>query len=172
MDVFQQHVQSHAGQQEAWPGDEIAGETGAKQECRRADVVRGACGAARVESVARESCCSFSITVTRSSRRVGNLPAEASSFVGRRQPLAELRSKLSTARLVSIVGPGGVGKTAWRSESQVTSRLFEDGAWLVELAELRDSALVANGVMAAFDLRDQAGSEPLALVLSYLRDKQ
>jgi len=104
---------------------------------------------------------------------VGNLPAEASSFVGRRQPLAELRSKLSTARLVSIVGPGGVGKTrlAIRIAGDLT-RGFKDGAWLVELAELRDSALVANGVMAAFDLSDQAGAEPLALVLSYLRDKQ
>src|SRR5215472_10184382 len=107
------------------------------------------------------------------SRMGWRLPADASSFVGRRQALAELRSKLSTARLVCIVGPGGVGKTrlAIRIAGDLARR-FKDGAWLVELAEVRDSALVANRVMAAFDLRDQAGGEPLALVLSYLRDKQ
>ncbi len=42
-------------------------------------------------------------------RRLGNLPAEATSFVGRRRELAELRTKLATARIVSLVGPGGVG---------------------------------------------------------------
>ena len=44
-------------------------------------------------------------------RRPGNLPAEATSFIGRRRELAELRKKLTAARLVSLVGPGGVGKT-------------------------------------------------------------
>jgi hypothetical protein len=41
----------------------------------------------------------------------GNLPAEATSFIGRRHELAELRIKLTTARLISLVGPGGVGIT-------------------------------------------------------------
>lgn len=111
--------------------------------------------------------------MTRSSRRPGNLPAEASIFVGRRQTLAELRRKLTTARLVTIVGPGGVGKTrlAVRFASDL-ARGFQDGAWLVELAELRDPTLVVNIGMAALGLRDQGGGDPLALVLSYLRDKQ
>jgi predicted ATPase len=116
---------------------------------------------------------SISIAVTRSSRRSGNLPAEASSFVGRRRVLAELRGKLSRARLVSVVGPGGVGKTRLaRRIARDLERGFRDGAWLVELAEVRDSTLVPNSVMAALDLRDQAGGKPLTLVLSYLRDKQ
>jgi hypothetical protein len=42
-------------------------------------------------------------------RRSGNLPTEATSFIGRRSELAELRKKLTAARLVSLVGPGGVG---------------------------------------------------------------
>ncbi len=111
--------------------------------------------------------------MTGSSRRSGNLPAEASSFVGRRRALAELRVKLSSARLVSVVGPGGVGKTrlAVRIAADL-ARGFRDGAWLVELADVRDAALVANSVMAALDLRDQAGGEPRRLVLSYLRDRQ
>jgi len=44
-------------------------------------------------------------------RRAGNLPAEATSFVGRRRELAELKKKLAGARLVTLVGPGGVGKS-------------------------------------------------------------
>ncbi|TME56968.1 MAG: ATP-binding protein [Chloroflexi bacterium] len=47
----------------------------------------------------------------RPARRSGNLPADATSFIGRRPELAELRRKLASARLVSLVGPGGVGKT-------------------------------------------------------------
>jgi predicted ATPase/DNA-binding CsgD family transcriptional regulator len=111
--------------------------------------------------------------MARPTRHPGNLPAEATSFIGRRRELAELRKKLTEARLVSLVGPGGVGKTrlAIRMATDL-GRGFPDGAWLVELAELRDAALVGNAVMAALDLRDQAATEPRALLLSYLRDKQ
>jgi len=106
-------------------------------------------------------------------RRLGNLPAEATSFIGRRRELAELRKKLASARVVSLVGPGGVGKTrlAIRAATNL-ARGFRNGAWLVELAEVRDSALVGNAVMAALDLRDQAATEPLALLRSYLADKE
>jgi predicted ATPase/DNA-binding CsgD family transcriptional regulator len=106
-------------------------------------------------------------------RRSGNLPAEASSFVGRRRELAELRRKLTAARLVSLTGPGGVGKSrlALRIATDL-ARGFPGGAWMVELAEIQDPALVGNAVLAALDLRDQAATEPLPLLLSYLRDKE
>ena len=106
-------------------------------------------------------------------RRSGNLPAEATSFIGRRRELAEIRKKLAGARLVSLVGPGGVGKTrlAVRIAADL-ARGFGGGGWLVELAEVLDPALVSNAVMAALDLRDQAASEPLPLLLSYLQDKE
>jgi predicted ATPase/DNA-binding CsgD family transcriptional regulator len=106
-------------------------------------------------------------------RRSGNLPAEATSFIGRHSELAELRKKLAAARLVSLVGPGGVGKTRFAIRAGTDlARGFPDGAWLVQLAELEDSTLVGNAVLAALDLRDQAATEPLALLLSYLRDKE
>ncbi|HKF19854.1 MAG TPA: NB-ARC domain-containing protein [Candidatus Dormibacteraeota bacterium] len=75
--------------------------------------------------------------------------------------------------MVSLVGPGGVGKSrlAIRAATDL-GRDFSGGAWLVELAEVRDSALVGNAVMAALDLRDQAATEPRAMVLSYLRDRE
>src|SRR5205809_4211859 len=105
-------------------------------------------------------------------RRPGNLPAEATSFVGRRRELAELRRKWGTVRIVSLVGPGGVGKTrlALRAATDL-ARGFPAGAWLVELADVRDPGLVANAVMAALDLRDQAATDPVALLLAYLESK-
>src|SRR3989449_11408212 len=106
-------------------------------------------------------------------RRLGNLPAEATSFVGRRRELAELRRKLATVRIVSLVGPGGVGKTrlAIRAATDL-ARAFPAGAWLVELADVRGSGLVANAVVAALDLRDQAATDPITLLLGYLENKE
>ena len=111
--------------------------------------------------------------MARSRHPLGNLPAETTSFVGRRRELGEVRKKLTTARLVSLVGPGGVGKTrlALRTAADL-GRGFVDGAWLVELAEVRDGALVTNAVLAALDLRDQAGMKPLHILLADLRNRQ
>jgi len=111
--------------------------------------------------------------MARPKHRLGNLPAEATSFVGRRRELGEIRKKLTTARLVSLVGPGGVGKTrlALRIASDL-GRGFADGAWLVELADVRDGALVTNAVLAALDLRDQSAMKPLQILLSDLQNRQ
>ncbi len=111
--------------------------------------------------------------MARPKHRLGNLPAEATSFVGRRRELGEIRKKLTTARLVSLVGPGGVGKT--RLGLQIASDLgrgFADGAWLVELAEIRDGALVTNAVLEALDLRDQSATQPLQILLADLQNRQ
>jgi predicted ATPase/DNA-binding CsgD family transcriptional regulator len=124
------------------------------------------------ESVARGGS-SFLFTMARPTRRSGNLPAEVTSFIGRRRELADLRKQLAAARLVSLVGPGGVGKTrlAIRIATDL-ARGFPHGAWLVELADVRDPVLVANAVIAALDLRDLAATEPPTLLLSYLTEKQ
>src|SRR5258708_2152504 len=92
---------------------------------------------------------------------------------GRRRELAGRGRKRAAARLVSLVGPGGVGKSrlAIRIATDL-GRGFPGGAWLVELAEVRDPALVGNAVIAALDLRDQAATEPRALLLSYLQDRR
>jgi predicted ATPase/DNA-binding CsgD family transcriptional regulator len=111
--------------------------------------------------------------MARPARRSGNLPAEATSFVGRKRELAEIRRKLTESRLVCLTGPGGVGKTrlAIRAATDLT-RGFRAGAWLVELAEVGDPALVTTAVLAALDLRDQTATAPIAVLRGYLRDKQ
>src|SRR5262249_24565816 len=119
----------------------------------------------------RRGRSNFGCSMARPARRMGNIPAEATSFVGRRRELAELKHKLATgARVVTVVGPGGVGKPrlALRTASDL-GRGFQAGAWLVELADVRDPRLVANGVLAALDLRDQAATEPQALLLGHLQ---
>ncbi|HET7466101.1 MAG TPA: LuxR C-terminal-related transcriptional regulator [Candidatus Dormibacteraeota bacterium] len=110
------------------------------------------------------------ITMGRPRRPRGNLPAESTTFIGRHRELAELKKTLANARLVSLIGPGGVGKTrlAIRCAAEI-GRSFPDGAWLVELARLEDPALVPNALLSALDLRDQTAAEPLTLLLSYLR---
>jgi predicted ATPase/DNA-binding CsgD family transcriptional regulator len=111
--------------------------------------------------------------MARPKHRLGNLPAEATSFIGRRRELGEIRKKLTTARLLSLVGPGGVGKTrlALRIAADL-GRGFADGTWLVELAEVRDGSFVANAVLAALDLRDQTAMKPSQILISDLRNRQ
>jgi hypothetical protein len=94
-------------------------------------------------------------------RVVGNLPAELTSFVGRRDELAEVRRLLAGSRLVTLTGLGGVGKTrlALRAAAELR-RAFRDGVWLVQLDQLRDEALVAQVVAGALGLQDRAGSAP------------
>jgi len=104
-------------------------------------------------------------------RSVGNLPAELTSFVGRRHELAEAKRLLSVARLLTLTGAGGVGKTrlALRVAADVR-RAFPDGVWLVELADLRDPHLLPNTVASAFGLRSTA--DQAAGLVEYLEDKQ
>jgi hypothetical protein len=85
-----------------------------------------------------------------------NLPLQLTSFVGREQALATVRALLSAHRLVTLTGPGGVGRT--RLAQQVAAELlpaFPDGVWLVELAPLANPALVPQAVAAALGVREE-----------------
>ena len=79
-----------------------------------------------------------------------NLPSQLSSFIGRERAIAELKSLLSTTRLLTLTGAGGSGKT--RLALQVAATLmteFEQGIWWVELASLSDPVLVPQQVASS-----------------------
>jgi len=109
----------------------------------------------------------------RAQRQRGQLPAEVTAFVGRKVELSRTAAMLETGRLVTIVGPGGVGKTriALRVAAQVEDR-YPDGACLVELAGLEDPDLLCATLAACLGLPEQdAGSERDA-VFGYLRERR
>ncbi|RYE39476.1 MAG: hypothetical protein EOP24_44140 [Hyphomicrobiales bacterium] len=86
----------------------------------------------------------------------GNLPFEITSFVGRRRELSEAKSLLATARLLTLAGMGGVGKTrlALRVAAD-TRRRFADGVWLIELSEVHDPSLLLDVVTSSLGIRDR-----------------
>lgn len=109
--------------------------------------------------------------VARRSR--GNLPAELTSFVGRRRELTAIRSTLADARLLTLTGAGGVGKTRLSLHAgRELSRTMPDGVWLVELQELRNADLVPTAVMAMLGVRDQSDRSPVSLLVDYLAEKE
>lgn len=114
---------------------------------------------------------SGSDAVAEAQLRRGNLPFALSSFVGRRREVTELRRLLHQSRLVTLTGLGGVGKT--RLALRVAAHLereYRDGVWLVELAPLRDPALVAQAVVAALGMRDSPSTGSVSALAEFLRD--
>ncbi|MEV0293671.1 LuxR C-terminal-related transcriptional regulator [Nocardia sp. NPDC050710] len=101
----------------------------------------------------------------------GNLPAEVTSFVGRGSEVATAKRLLSSTRVLTLTGPGGVGKTRLsRRVGEAVRRAFPDGVWLVEVAHVHDGELVALSVAQALGLRDDT-SVPLAGLTEFLADK-
>jgi non-specific serine/threonine protein kinase len=91
-----------------------------------------------------------------------NLRHAVTRFVGREREIAEVREWLDRTRLVTLVGPGGIGKTRLAVEA-ATLLLgeYRDGVWLVELAGLANEALVDQTVASALGVREQ-GERPVA----------
>lgn len=100
-----------------------------------------------------------------------NLPVELTSFVGRERELTEIGRLVGTARLVTLTGVGGSGKT--RLAVAMARRLvvhFPDGAYLVELAGLTDPGLVAQTIGAALGIREGT-SGPLDTLSTWLKER-
>ena len=102
-----------------------------------------------------------------------NLPLQLSSFVGREKELAEVRRLLQDARLLTLTGPGGGGKTrlAVVAANELLGR-FEDGVWMVELAPLTDPSLVPQAMGSVFRVREQPGHMLLETLSNHLRTKE
>jgi len=99
-----------------------------------------------------------------------NLPAQTTPFVGRQRELEDLSNLLSQKdiRLVTILAPGGMGKT--RLAQQFSD--FVDGVFFVPLTVLGSGEYIASSIAESVDLRLQAGGNPKQQVLRYLRNKQ
>ena len=106
-------------------------------------------------------------------RAANNLPADLTSFVARRAEAAQIRKLLSTSRLVTLVGVGGVGKTRLALHTaRDVQRAFPDGVFLVELAALKDPALLLHTVIDALAIREQSSRAPMNILADYLRHRQ
>jgi predicted ATPase/class 3 adenylate cyclase len=103
----------------------------------------------------------------------GNLPAQVSSFIGRKADVARVARALETSRVVTLTGVGGVGKTrlALQVAAEVLPR-YRDGAWLVELASVRDVAGVVDAVAEVFRFTGRAGQSLEDALLEMLAPKQ
>ena len=102
-----------------------------------------------------------------------NLPLNLTSFIGRERELAEAQEKLASARLLTLIGPGGTGKT--RLSLQVALEQighFKDGVWFVELAPIADAALIVSAIASVFHLHEVQGIPLLNTVMDYLRAKE
>jgi predicted ATPase/DNA-binding SARP family transcriptional activator len=95
----------------------------------------------------------------------GNLPSRLSSFVGRSRELQEVAQVVEASRLVTLTGPGGIGKTRLALEvAQRLRRRFPGGAWWIDLASVTDPGLVADEAARVLGLTIMPGEEAVAAV--------
>ncbi len=109
----------------------------------------------------------------RSLERVAhNLPIQLSSFLGRADELAMGAKLLAGTKLLSVTGPGGIGKTrlAYQLAAQELPN-FPDGVWVAEFASLSGPEAVPARLMTALGLRDEPGRPATETIVTHLRDR-
>lgn len=102
-----------------------------------------------------------------------NLPLQLTSFVGRQEEIAEVRHLIAGGRLLTLTGPGGIGKT--RLALQVANELldnYQDGVWWVDLAPLADPTLVPQEVASVLGVRELQGRSLVETLMSHLSNKR
>jgi predicted ATPase/DNA-binding winged helix-turn-helix (wHTH) protein len=100
-------------------------------------------------------------------RPLSNLPAPMTELVGRDAELARFAERIAANRLVTLIGPGGIGKTRLAIEvARTLLPQFADGAWVAELAAVSDPELVPGAVAAALGLEFSAGAASVARALA------
>ncbi len=105
--------------------------------------------------------------------RTNNLPLPLTSFIGREREVVEIKRLLERARLLTLTGAGGSGKT--RLTIQAASELVcekEEEVWWVDLAALSDAGLLPQAVAATLGVREQSGRALSETLASYLRTKK
>jgi predicted ATPase/class 3 adenylate cyclase/DNA-binding winged helix-turn-helix (wHTH) protein len=103
---------------------------------------------------------------------VGNLPVRLTRIVGRDDLVAALTTQLAQSRLLTIVGPGGIGKTTVAvAVAEAVSASYADGVWFVGLASLPDPELVPSALGTVLGI-SLSGANPISALAAWLRDKQ
>jgi predicted ATPase/DNA-binding SARP family transcriptional activator len=107
------------------------------------------------------------------SSAAGRLPAPVSRFIGRAADVAAIRQLVAQERLVTLSGPGGVGKTRLAIEVAASQREdFADGVWFADFSELTDATLVAQVVARALEVAEIPGHEVRASLARALATRQ
>ena len=102
-----------------------------------------------------------------------NLPPQLTSFIGRDREMQEARTLLGASRLLTLIGPGGTGKTRLSLQLAADQLLaFKDGVWLVELAPLREPAFIVSTIASVLELREVPGLPLMNIIIDYLRAKE
>jgi predicted ATPase/class 3 adenylate cyclase len=102
-----------------------------------------------------------------------NLPLQLTTFVGREKELAEVKRLLEQTQLLTLLGPGGTGKTRLMMEvAEDAIGEFEDGVWMVELAPLTDPGLIPERIAAVLTVQEQPGRAMPDALVDYLRRKE
>jgi len=102
-----------------------------------------------------------------------NLPLQVTSFVGRERELREIKRHLASARLLTLTGSGGTGKT--RLGLQAAVDLLDasgDGSWFVEFAAITDPALVPQTVASTLGIREEPGRRLMETLIEYLKSRR
>lgn len=117
------------------------------------------------------ACTSAESTASSSPPR-HNLPQPLTSFIGREMQIAELKALLDNARLLTLTGSGGCGKTrlAMQLASEVAGA-YPDGIWLVEFAALAEPALVPEAVAQVLGVKEQPGKHLMHTIAEHLASK-
>lgn len=102
-----------------------------------------------------------------------SLPASLTSFVGREEACDTVRTLLRESRLVTLLGPGGIGKTRLALEiAGSLATVYADGVYLVELGPLREGELVPQAVAGALGVRAESGRHLIDTLVSHLRQRK